>query len=545
MIFLKNNFKPSHPTMKKIIIVFIIFVSCIHIGFAEKPRILIIPLDDRPSSLQFPSRLANIANAEVIYPPTEYLGHFFTPGDSDKLQDWIRSQDLNQFDAAIVVVDMLAYSGLVGSRAYNVDESNSIARIKIIEEIRKRAPNIKIYAQNVIMRLALTYDNENVDYYHHFTEWATIAGDKSAENRIILDELEKKIPENILRDYLLTRKRNLKVNLMSLEMVKKGIIDFLVLSQDDASPQGLHVQDQKILSDRIAQLNVSDNTIISPGADEVVMLLLARSLNEKFNQTTTVKAIYSSIEQSEQVMPFQDATLSKIVSQHIYTSGAKETSVDEEADVLMYVFSSRNIPGIAAPFANQIQEQIKTGNNVIVADVDPIGNIQGGDEQFTSMLLEKDILSNSVGYASWNTAGNTIGTALPQGLIFTLAKNHLFTDSKSIDNVLTAQNWFLLHRLMDDYYFHTIVRREVNNYMQNKGRSSTIMDDETTERARLFGMQSMQKHFEESMKYFSNSSPAHINRKVTCNKTDSFYFGLPWNRTFETEVDFEVECKVE
>jgi hypothetical protein len=244
-------------------------------------------------------------------------------------------------------------------------------------------------------------------------------------------------------------------------------------------------------------------------------------------------------------MPFQDATLSKIVSQHIYTSGAKETSVDEEADVLMYVFSSRNIPCIAAPFANQIQEQIKTGNNVIVADVDPIGNIQGGDEQFTSMLLEKDILSNSVGYASWNTAGNTIGTALPQGLIFTLAKNHLFTDSKSIDNVLTAQNWFLLHRLMDDYYFHTIVRREVNNYMQNKGRSSTIMDDETTERARLFGMQSMQKHFEESMKYFSNSSPAHINRKVTCNKTDSFYFGLPWNRTFEAEVDFEVECKVE
>ena len=26
------------------------------------------------------------------------------------------------------------------------------------------------------MRLALTYDNDNVDYYHNFTKWATIAG---------------------------------------------------------------------------------------------------------------------------------------------------------------------------------------------------------------------------------------------------------------------------------------------------------------------------------------------------------------------------------
>lgn len=529
---------------RKIILTFIILISFAHIGFAQKSRILLIPLDDRPSSWQFPSHMANIANAEVTHPPMEYLGHFFTPGDSDKLRDWVRSQNLNQFDAAIIVVDMLAYSGLVGSRAYNVDEKTSIDRIQLIKEIRKRAPDIKIYAQNVIMRLALTYNNENADYYSNFTRWATIAGDKSTENKILMDELEKEIPEHVIHDYLLTRKRNLKVNLLSLEMVRDGIIDFLVLSQDDASPQGIHMQDQKRLSKEIERSKLSEKAIILPGADEVVMLLLARSLNEKYNQNTNVKAIYSSLDQSEQVMPFQDTKLSETVSQHIFAAGAKETTAKEDADVYLYVFSSRNIPGVAEPFINQIQEQVKSGNSVIVADVDPIGNIQGGDEEFTTLLLEKNILSKLAGYASWNTAGNTIGTALPQGLIFTIAKNHFFSTPKSMNKVLSAQNWFLLHRLMDDYYYHTIVRRELNTYLQNQGQSSIIMNDETTERARAKGMKSMQKYFDKSMEYFSNSQPVYLNKRVKCEKIDCLYFGLPWNRTFEAEIDFGMECKV-
>lgn len=529
---------------RKIILAFILLISFAQMGIAQKTRILLIPLDDRPSSWQFPSRMANIANAEVTYPPMEYLGHFFTPGDSNKLQEWIRSQDLSQFDAAIVVVDMLAYSGLVGSRAYNVDEQTSIARIELIKEIKARAPNMKIYAQNVIMRLALTYNNENAKYYRHFTKWATIAGDKSVESKIAMAELEKEIPENVIHDYLLTRKRNLKVNLLSLEMVKDGTIDFLVLSQDDASPQGIHLLDQKRLSNEIEKSKLSDKAIVLPGADEVVMLLLARSLNEKYNHKTVVKAVYSSLDQSEEVMPFQDTKLSQTVSQHIFAAGAKETVNIKEADVQLFVFSSRNIPGVAEPFANQILEQVKSGENVIVADVDPIGNIQGGDEKFTTLLLEKDILSKLAGYASWNTAGNTIGTTLPQGLIFLIAKNHLFSDAQSIDKVLTGQNWFLLHRLMDDYYYHTIVRRELNTFLQNQGQSSIIMNDETTERARSIGMKSMQKYFDESMEYFSKSQPAYINRKVKCEKRDSLYFALPWNRTFEAYVDFVIKCKV-
>ena len=41
-----------------------------------------------------------------------------------------------------------------------------------------------------------------------------------------MKKLEQQIPKDVIRDYLLTRKMNLKVNLMSLDLVKEGIIDF-------------------------------------------------------------------------------------------------------------------------------------------------------------------------------------------------------------------------------------------------------------------------------------------------------------------------------
>jgi hypothetical protein len=47
---------------KKLIAVFILLINFARIGYAEKIRILLIPLDDRPNSWQFPSRMANIAN---------------------------------------------------------------------------------------------------------------------------------------------------------------------------------------------------------------------------------------------------------------------------------------------------------------------------------------------------------------------------------------------------------------------------------------------------------------------------------------------------
>ncbi|HZH36972.1 MAG TPA: DUF4127 family protein, partial [Flavisolibacter sp.] len=80
---------------------------------AAKPavRVLFIPLDDRPPCLQFTQQIGLIGNADVIAPPKELIGRFTAAGQSDKIIQWVKQQDLKSFEAAIISLDMLAYGG--------------------------------------------------------------------------------------------------------------------------------------------------------------------------------------------------------------------------------------------------------------------------------------------------------------------------------------------------------------------------------------------------------------------------------------------------
>lgn len=508
---------------------------------AASTRILLIPLDDRPSSWQFPQKMGRIGDAEVVMPPRSLWGRFMEPGQSDQIVAWIRSQDLSTYDAAIVAIDMLAYGGLVGSRTYQVGSSAALKRIRVLEEMRSKAPKLKIYAQNVIMRLALTYDRENAVYYSKFSEWAKISAATDAASRQRTAELEKEIPAHVLKNYLRARKRNLKTNLAAVRLVKKGVIDFLILSQDDASPVGIHVADREKLKQAIKELGIINQVAIQPGADEVSMLLLGRALNAYHNQHTAVKAIYCSDEKANTVMPYEDVPLRETVSHHLAAAGAGEVQDEQEADLLFFVFSSRDVAGRAETFVDEIARHVEQGKRVAVADVDPIGNIQGGDETFTSLLIRRGLMPQLSGYASWNTAGNTIGTVLPQGLIFTLADSQLMVDPETSRNVMAAHRWFTLHRVMDDYYYHNLARKKTQTYMKAEGLGSLIMDEEQTRRVEQYARTLMHDFFDRFTEGFFKDLPTG-KQQIYCKRMGDIRFSLPWNRTFEAEIDFDIEC---
>lgn len=506
---------------------------------AAKTRILLVPLDDRPSSWQFPQKIGEIGDAEVVMPPRSLWGRFMEPGQSDQIVSWIRSQDLSTYDAAIVAIDMLAYGGLVGSRTYQVGSSAALKRIRVLKEMRLAAPNLKIYAQNVIMRLALTYDRENAAYYSKFSEWAKISALPDAASRQRTAELEREIPAQVVKDYLQARKRNLKSNLTAVRLVKNGVIDFLILSQDDASPVGIHVADREKLKQTIKELGITHKVAIQPGADEVSMLLLARALNIHHNQHTAVKAIYCSEEKANTVMPYEDVLLRETVSHHLTAAGASEVTDEQEADLLFFVFASRDVPGRAETFVKTIARYVEQGKRVAIADVDPIGNIQGGDETFTSLLIRGGLMPRLSGYASWNTAGNTIGTVLPQGLVFTLADNRLTADTATRRKAMAAHRWFTLHRVMDDYYYHNLARKKAQAFMKAEGLGSLIMDEEQTKQVEQYAGTLMRDFFNRFTQDFFRDIPV---QQMRCRSTGDIRFSLPWNRTFEAEIDFDIEC---
>ena len=507
-----------------------------------KTKILLIPLDDRPPCLQFTVRMGEIGDAEIVTPPRELLGRFTESGKSDEIIEWLKRQNLKSFNAAIVALDMVAYGGLVAMRRHgDTTVENALNRIEVLREMKRDAPKLPVYVQSVIMRLAPTGDGKNESYRDKLARWAEIS--PYAESKTETAKLQQAIPAEVLDDYKRARARDLRVNLRAIELAREGAIDYLILSQDDAKPKGIHVADRERLISEIKRLKLNETIAVQPGADEVSMLLLARAMNNLYRFSPKVKAVYSSEELSRRAMPYEDRALRETVSFHIKATGAREVADEKTADLLFYVYASRFETGRAASFAVEIADQIKAGKRIVVADVDPKGDVQGGDPAFTAELGKRDVFPRLNGYAAWNTAGNTIGTALPQGVVFAVAQAKLLKSKDAASRIRTAQNWFTFHRVLDDYYYHTEVRAKAKNYIAQNRWNALRLTDEATAKVEEFSRKLLLTSFAElSDIYFRqsvNGSPVNAN----CEKPSDLSFDLPWNRTFEAEIDFRLTCR--
>ena len=507
---------------------------------AGKPgqKFILIPLDDRAPCLQFTQKMGLIANAEVIAPPIEILGNFMVPGQSDKIISWLEKQDLKSFDGAIISFDMISYGGLVASRIHHVSYEEAIKRMQVIRRLRKMAPGLLIYGQSVIMRLAPTGDGKNEAYRENLGTWAEISVSKDKDLMSKTTALEKLIPAEALLDYKQSRKRNLAVNLEAIDFLREGVIDYLILSQDDAKPEGIHVADRETLISKVKALALSDKILVQPGADEISMLLLSRALNKKFNFSPKIKAVYSSEALSNTTMPFEDRPLKRTVSFNIQAVGAKEVSVEAQADLLFYVYPSRFEAGRAISFAQEIEDKIKQGKKVLVADVDPRGDVQGGDTQFTMELLKRKLFPQLQSYASWNTAGNTIGTSLPQGVVFALAQAKLLPSAavNVKDNILQAQHWFTFHRVIDDYYYHTLVRSQAKKFIRDQKWNTMDLGIENTRKVEAYARELLITHFNELSQHYKDNTFL-----KTSFLPSNMKFALPWRRTFEADITFDTQ----
>jgi hypothetical protein len=230
------------------------------------------------------------------------------------------------------------------------------------------------------------------------------------------------------------------------------------------------------------------------------------------------------------------------VSFHIKATGSREVQVETEADLLFYVFASRNDPGRAEHFANEIEQKIHSGKKVMIADIDPVGDVQGGDSTFTNKLITRKLLPELNSYASWNTAANTIGTALPQGLIFNVAEKKLLIDRSTGTRIWTAQNWFIFHRVIDDYFYHGLKRLQINKHFDQNKLSSKTLDDKKNAEVEAFGTRLMLESFYDFSKLYLDKLANSRQKDINCQQPSNFTFKLPWNRTFEAEINFVFNC---
>ena len=519
-------------------------------------RILLIPLDDRPPCLQKPVELGAIADAEIVTPPRELLGKFTRFGESDQIIEWLKKQDLRKFDAAIVSLDMLAYGGLVAMREYETTRNIARKRIDFVREMKRKNPKLPIYASSVIMRLAPTGNVTNEAYRVKLSRWAEISSETA--NAKLQEEarrLEKEIPVAALANYKKARERDLEGNLQAIELAKQGVFDYLIVSQDDAHPTGVHIAERESLIKRVRELNLTEKVPVQPGADEVSMLLMARFIGKSRKYSPRILPVYSSEESRVKVMPFEDRKLFETISFHIKSVGATEVSSEKDADILFYAFGSRFETGRAKTFLDEIERSVKAGKSVMLIDVDPSAKTEGGDIDFSEDLKNRGIFRQFQAYAAWNTAGNMIGTALPQALIFNASRNkfpivgeptnyerdkiRLQKNMTAYKRVLQAQDWFLFHRWLDDYVYNTLIRAEVRKYAREKNWNQLRFDEKQSREVEAVVYPKIQERYEQDKKALFGGKNS---LNADCIFADKVKFYLPWNRAFEAEIDFDLRC---
>ena len=483
--------------------------------------ITLVPIDDRPAVGQFAQMVGKLADHRVTAPPREMLGRFTQPGDTARIEQWLRAQDYSKTDALIVSVDMLAYGGLIASRRHGVTFDEAKKRLEFFRWFKQKNPRAPVYAFSTIMRDAPT---------------------ATAETRGVHD------PKGA-EDHLAARKRNLQINLAMLDLVKAGVVNEMILLQDDARASGLHRQDQAVLKDRLKQLGIEARAPIYNGADEGAISLVSQAILDKFAKKLRVAVIYSSEKSRDVIAPYEDHPLQYTVESQIRAAGGIPVSEYEKSDYTLFV----NAPGTSDEefdlFLKKLFKELREVRYVALADLlFPKPHFSGADERVIAALKRENMLGRLDGYAAWNTAGNTLGTVIPHANMRVFYKTKLNDGVERTSRAEAAHLEFLIHRYAGDYIYHDIVRFDINRRLRDESEGSTYqLTPEKHEQVNREVEQKLraeiEKFFDENFRdraftlaYYNN-----VKRAITLKGLKDLKIYLPWPRTFECVVEYKLD----
>ncbi len=499
-----------------------------------KQTVILIPTDNRPITYTFPQQICELADLNVLVPPRNLMGSLFAPTDLDLLNRWVdEAANKLQSGAILICLDSILYGGLIPSRRCDDSLETVLARANNIAKLKKRiGGNFKIYAQSSIMRISNNYDNTEEKLYwsqygREIFNWSQLLHRKELgllNSESELTVAESKIDPAVRQDYLSTRKRNFAVNVRLIDYVVSGEFDFLIFSQDDSGQYGLNVSEKNKLI-ALAEAKATQGVLAYAGADEMLMTLIARYLNDGRYKMPKIALHYSAVEGPLLTSNFEgqcigdsmkrqaNAQRLQIVDTDI-TDGALDfhvivhTGADRQGDHMwlpgledLRVVDSKHSARIAI---NLIE---KANGPVVVCD---IAYSNGADPALIDLLFERPALFSKIwAYGGWNTTGNTVGSALAVGS----ACLNAVLSSAGLSDLWRKRVLFI--RLLDDWAYQTQVREKIK---ENKVETEQqlVLD-------RLMAACAMK-----------------LVRALDFDP-GSIQYSLPWGRAFEVEINLDSE----
>ena len=493
---------------------------------AAAGSIVLVPLDDRPVTLQLPLMLGEIAGRRVVAPPNALLGSYLHFGQPDRIAAWLNAGAPRAADALIASSDMLAYGGLVASRVPGTQYDDAYFRLREIATFKRLHPQAWTGVFGTVMRLAPTgvpAIEDAASFFAAYPTWsylqqyANLHDPPLAEEAAAAQRLREQIGETAFQGYLAARARDYSVDALLIDDARRGVIDRLVLGQDDAGRVGLHVKDVRALRDIADAAALGDRVSIEPGADELGMALVAHALARSAGWTPRVAVRYSMPEGGSYQDPLEFAPIAETIDRLISLTGAVRD--DERPDVTLYVRVPHTPPALDDAFVAAMDADSHAQRSIALADL----SFEGGyaaQGAFARRLLAGGLAARLDAYASWNTTANTVGTALAEAVAAGSGRRSGTYDA-------LAHRTFTFMRFVDDYAYHVEVRPALNAWLDARGVSdhtylpAAIAPEAESRSASLL--------WPFAQAILGQLDPGlHI---------AAMRLTLPWRRTFETKVE--------
>ena len=500
----------------------VLLLAALLVGAAPSP-IVLVPLDDRPVTLQLPVMLGEIAGQPVVTPPRELLGRYLTFGRPDAIIAWLNER-APRSDAFALSSDMLAYGGLVASRVPGPSYADAITRLREIAHLRGKYPRAWIGVFGTVMRLAPTgvpAIGPGATFFAPYPAWTYLQQYANLHDPLLPSEvaqaqhLRELIGEPLLDAYLATRARNYGVDYSLIGDAAAGIIDRLVLGQDDAKPYGLHVPEIAALQAYVQSSGAQQRTSVEPGADELGMALVANALARSAGWQPRIAVRYSTPEGAQYQDPLEFTTIGPTIDDLVALCGG--TVDDTNPEIVLYVHLP-NAASLDDAFIASMRADMDAGRSVALADLSFEGSYAQQDA-FVRRLLSSGVASRLDAYAAWNTDANTTGTALAEAIAAGAGRRTHRYDA-------LAHRTFTFMRFADDVDFHDSVRPAINAWLDAQG-----ITDHT-----LLAPDVAQATAERTRALLWTQAQATLDQLYPGYHIAAMQIDLPWDRTFEVGI---------
>ena len=506
------------------------FILCMFAGTAvqakEKTALLFIPLDNRPVCFSYPVKVMEAAGYKIYTPPEKLLATRTAPADTEKLWKWLESR-AEKVDAAVISTDALIYGGLVASRTHSMSMPELEAKVRRLQNLRMDK-DTRLYGFSTLMRTPReSYGNVEPAYYSNvgpaIFRYSQLSDKSDLHAETLLEDFEvgafeRNLAKAHLKDWLDRRNKNMEINHQLAMLTRVGRFEYFAIGKDDNAPLShTHMEARKIT---LNNGYISDESFqILPGVDQLGLLLLTRAANALSRKSPTVYPMYVEGVGPKTIPQYSDLPLGKSVPEQVIAAGGKIVYSPDAADVVLAIntpadgtmYDSTNLSNsyYASPankrYIVNLGKMLERGVNISLADV---AFSNGGDNGFMNEMSLRGFTEKLSAYNGWNTADNTVGFAIAQGMLAPqIAKD--------------KQLMLMRERILDDWYYQSNARRIITDELEKNRK----------EAYKYALNEMMPKIKKQAMGIISRLA---VNYDITAGTKFDVVF--PWNRLFEVDI---------